>query len=365
MGNAGESFGLTLFRSPGDYVRFVRLGDDPAARRRPGAGVPLFAVHLDEARSLPNGKRLLAEARAHGFVPGRSGRVPFILKSDAEFVPVAVSVDDYRLVTACLEAVGRFVGRQRALFESPAEQRISTSSRIAMPAGEVEVTVTAPPPDLPWRWGEEEPIVGLRRRDREELLSAFREAREAEGLSPAAAQADGWAAEEMLEFKQAQGGPLFDWTADDLTEFLFQHYPLRGLSIGAEVEDLPGRFDAFLAWLAASGRAGWGQVAPARALLAERRAAFLEAARDERRYGPAKRLSMEMRAEGVDIQDRAAVAAFVARFNERLARDPTLLPMIGGPRRRWVWDGTGTPPDAKAPCPCGSGRRYRSCCRRR
>jgi hypothetical protein len=76
MGNAGESFGLTLFRSLEDYVRFVRLGDDPAARHRPGAGVPLFAVHLDHPRNLPGGKKLVAESRAHGFVPGPGGRVP-------------------------------------------------------------------------------------------------------------------------------------------------------------------------------------------------------------------------------------------------------------------------------------------------
>lgn len=362
MGNAGESFGLTLFRSLGDYERFVRLADDPAARRRPGTGVALFAIQLDHPRRLPGGSKQVEEARAHGFVPGASGRYPFILKSTADLVPVPATVDDYRLATACLEAVGRFVEARRALFEAPPKERVSTSSRIAMLAGDVEITVTAPPADLPWQWGAEEPFEGLRRRDREEVLVAFREAREAEGAASQDAEADGWAAEEMLEFKQGRGLSLVDWTAEDVSAFLLEHYPLHGTTAGAEVEELPRRFDSFLSWLSASGRAPAGRLAAARARLAERRAAFLEAARDERRYGPAKLLAVHMQAEGVDVHDEAAVAAFVQRFNERLAKDPTLLPMVGGRRPRWAWDGTGASPDPGAPCPCGSGRRYRRCC---
>lgn len=365
MGNAGESFGLTLFRSMVDYVRFVRLGDEPAARRRPGAGVPLLAVHLDHPRRLPAGKKLEAEARTHGFVPGPSGRFPFILKSTADLVPVPASLDDYRLATACLDAVGRFVKARPALFESTPDERVSIPSRIEMPAGEVEIEIAAPPQDLPWRWGVEEPIEGLRRRDREELVTPFRQARQAAGAGAHEVDADGWAAEEMLEFQQARGGSLLDWKAEDVAQFLLEHYPMRGSTTGPEVEELPRRFDAFLAWLSESGRAAAGRLAPARAVLVERRVAFLAAARDERRYGPAKLMSAQMRAEGVDVGDQEAVAAFVERFNERLAKDPTLLSMIGGPRARWLWDGKGEPPDPKAPCPCGSGRRYRKCCMRR
>ena len=362
MGNAGASFGLSLFRSLADYVRFVRLGDDSAAGRRPGAGVPLLAVHYDRPRDLPGGKKLTAEAREHGFVPGPSGRCPFILKSNSDHVLLPPSLDDYRLASASLEAIHHFVEKQPKLFEGKPEQRVSTSSRIAMPAGEIEITVTAPPAELPWRWGEEEPIEGLRRRDRDEVVAAFRQSREAEGALPAEVDADGWAAGEMLEFKQAMGPSLVDWTADDVSAFLLEHYPAHGLTTGADVEALPRRFDAFLAWLSSSGRGAPGRLSAARARLAECRLAFVAAARDESRYGPAKLVAARMQAEGVDPHDPAAVQAFMDRFNERLARDPTLLPSIGLPRRRWVWDGKGVPPDPKAPCPCGSGRRYRKCC---
>jgi hypothetical protein len=362
LGHAGESFGLSLFRSLDDYLRFARLGEKPAARRRPGTGVPLLTVHFDRPRELPSGKELVREAKDHGFVPGPSGRYPYALRSDREFVPAPCSSEDYRAVTACLEAVRRFVEKRRALFEAPPEHRVTTSYRLRMPAGEFKVSVAAPPPDVAWRWGEEDPIDGLRRREREDLVVAFRAAREAEGAAAEEVNADGWAAEEMLEFRQSLGEPLSDWSADVVSAFLLEHYPERGSEAGPALDALPRRFDRFLAWLSSSGRGPGPRLSAARARIAELRVAFLEAARDESRYGPAKLVSARMRAEGIDLSDKDAVAAFIKRFNEELARNPSLLSSVGAPHRRWVWDGKGEPPDPKGPCPCGSGRRFRKCC---
>ncbi len=69
------------------------------------------------------------------------------------------------------------------------------------------------PPDVPWAWGEEETIEGLRRLERGALVEAYRTAREAEGASADQGCASGTAADEMLEFKQEAGGALVDWTA--------------------------------------------------------------------------------------------------------------------------------------------------------
>jgi len=109
LGNAEETFGLLLLRSLADYVRFVRLGDAVFESPRRAPGVPLFSVTFDRPRDLPGGKRLAAEARAHGFVPGARGRVPYILNLSPDAVATPPTTDDYRLATACLEAVCRFV----------------------------------------------------------------------------------------------------------------------------------------------------------------------------------------------------------------------------------------------------------------
>jgi uncharacterized protein YchJ len=79
----------------------------------------------------------------------------------------------------------------------------------------------------------------------------------------------------------------------------------------------------------------------------------------------AKRFVRAMQAEGVDPSDRRAADRFIARFNERLQEDPSVLPEPGAaPRRRrlWVWTPGESVPDPKGPCPCGSGKRYRKCC---
>ena len=365
LGNAEETFGLLLLRSLADYVQFVRLGDAvfESPRRGPGAGVPLFSINFDRPRDLPGGKKLAAEARAHGFVPGARGRVPYILNLSPDAVPTPPTTDDYRLATACLEAVGRFVETHGELFTTGPRERLQDRSTILLPGGNLEVVVTCPPPDLPWRWGEQEPIEGLRERDRDEIVAAFAAARRAAGASAAEADGDGSAAREMLEFKAGGGGTLTDWLPVDVAAYLLEYYPSHGSETGDELSAIPSRLDAFLAWLGASKRSPAARVGAARKRLAQCQEAFLRDARDPRRYGIAKTVVQAMRAANVDGTDPVAVDSFMGDFNRRLADDPSLLPTL--PRRRekaWVWNGQDPAPDPRGACPCGSGRRYRQCC---
>jgi hypothetical protein len=368
LGNAEETFGLLLLRSLADYVRFVRLGDAvfESPRRAPGAGVPLFSVNFDRPRDLPGGKRLAAEARAHGFVPGARGRVPYILNFSPDAVATPLTTDDYRLATACLEAVGRFVEQHVELFTTGPRERFQDRSTIDLPGGNLEVVVICPPPDLPWRWGEQEPIEGLRERDRDEIVADFGAARRAGGASPEEADADGWAAREMLEFKAQRGGRLTEWLPEDVAAYLLEYYPSHGSETGEELAAIPSRLDAFLAWLGASRRGPSARMAAARKSLAECREAFLRDARDPRRFGVAKTVVQAMRAAGVEPGDPAAVDSFMGDFQRRLADDPSLLPTPTLPVKRqdkaWVWNGEDPAPDARGACPCGSGRRYRRCC---
>jgi hypothetical protein len=89
------------------------------------------------------------------------------------------------------------------------------------------------------------------------------------------------------------------------------------------------------------------------------------------RFDPAKAIALEMEKSGIDISDRKAVDRFMAEFNERLARDPSLLPDIpipadyrGRPKqsKAYVWTPGIPPPNPKRACPCGSGKPYRKCC---
>jgi len=180
LGQAEETFGLLVLRSLADYVQFVRVGDAFAEgpRRPPGPGVPLFSINFDRPRDLPGGKKLAKEARAHGFVPGPRGRVPYILKFGADSVPTPASTDDYRLATAFLVAVYRFVERHPDLFVGPPQQQIEERSVVLTPGGGLEVVVTQylrMPKATLRAWavgqGDFQPVLSVQNRGRVPLLS--------------------------------------------------------------------------------------------------------------------------------------------------------------------------------------------------
>lgn len=364
MGLAQETFGLLLLRSMADYVRFVRRADgDPGERRRsPGPGVPLFSVNYDRPRDLPSGRKLAVEARAHGFLPGPGGRVPYLFIVSADGVPAVPTTEDYRLASVCLEATRRFVEKHEELFTQTPRERFVEESTVTMPGAALGVVLTGPPADLLWRWGEELPIEGLRQRDLDEICMSFHAAREASGASAREVNEDRWAAQEMLEFKLKRGEALADWTPDDVTAYLLDYYPSHGTETGDDLQAIPPRLDAFLAWLGASDRGPALRLAAARQRIAGCREEFLRQAGDPRRFGVAKTMVQAMRAANVDGTDQAAVESFVRDFNRRLQDDPSLLPMATRQVRAWTWNQEGPAPDPRGPCPCGSGRRYRKCC---
>ena len=366
LGQAEETFGLLLFRSLAAYVAFVRLGDAAVDARRPplGPGVELFSINFDRPRDLPGGKKLAGEARKHGFVPGPRGRVPYVFRFSPDGVPTPLTTDDYRLATATLTAVCGFIERHEELFSAPPQQQVEERSSVLMPGGQLEVVVGCPPPDVQWHWGEEEPIDGLRRRDRDQIADDFHAARRAAGEPDDEADADRWAAQEMLNYKDGRGGGLAQWTPDDVTAFTLEHYPSHGSETGVKLQAMPSRMDAFLAWLAASGRCAAAPIEAARERLAECRERFLDQASDPGRFGAAKTVLEAMRAADVDSADPTAVEAFLHDFHLRLKDDPSLLPgHVASLRGKgWVWNGEDPPPDLRGPCPCGSGRHYRKCC---
>ena len=367
LGAGGKEFGLLLLRSLEDYVAFARLAGEPGrhARRRRGIGIPLLSVNFDHPDVVTGGQVLAKRARAHGWTPGPEGRLAYILKMGPDSGTQPLTTDDYRVATAGLEAAWVFVEKHRRLFRQPPIKQVETRLRIAMPTGDVEVRVSAPPPDLPWAWGEEDPIDGLRRLENEAVLEAFLDARRTSGASEEDVGRAREVVDAALRFKASRGEPADRWTSDDVEEYLLRHYPARGSAPDEKLGLVPSYLDAFFEWLGARGRGGTGTLRAARERLARCRERFLTDARDPRRFGPAKTLLRAMVREGVDPTDSRAVDAFVAEFNERLQKDPSLMPLPedlirGG--KAWVRTPDQPPPDPRGPCPCGSGKRYRKCC---
>ena len=132
---------------------------------------------------------------------------------------------------------------------------------------------------------------------------------------------------------------------------------------------------AFYDWLAADKTIPPKVAAAVRERVPAIRNRFLAAARDPSRYGPAKSFFMQMKAEGVDLEDEAAVRDYMLRYNARLekggaSKRPSAVAVVDEPRSqarlklspRWVPPPGAAPPGKKTPCPCGSGRAYGKCC---
>lgn len=365
LGAGGEACGVTLAHSVADYVAALRYAASggPTALHERGPGVPLLTVYFERQRDLPGGKAQLAHARQHGFVAAPKARVPSLEKSGADSVPLQPGGEDLRIVLAVLGSLLQLLHGDASPFRAPRDRQVILESTLTLLSGTIEIRLTAPPlaEELPWHWGHEDPLDGIRRQTSSAVVLAFEESRRDAGASDAETTADGHAAFEMLEFWATATGEPLPWTAVDVQEFLLEFYPRRGSASGPDLEQHPARVERFLSWLDASGHVPAGSHDQACRAVAACRQRFLERASDRRRYGPAKLVALHAHQEGIDFDDPPAVDAFLERFNERLKADPSLL-SSGERRKAWVWDGRPPAPDPKAPCPCGGDRRYRRCC---
>jgi len=87
-------------------------------------------------------------------------------------------------------------------------------------------------------------------------------------------------------------------------------------------------------------------------------------AEDRGNWGPAKHLVMAAHEAGVDILDPGAFEAFMqaARYSFASAMQSSWpFAPAQGPKQRE----SRTPADRYAPCPCGSGKKYKFCCQQK
>jgi hypothetical protein len=88
---------------------------------------------------------------------------------------------------------------------------------------------------------------------------------------------------------------------------------------------------------------------------------IVASAEDRSNWGPAKHIVMAAHEAGVDIQDPGAFDAFMQAARSSFAgamRSSWPFASAQGPKQREFRP----PVDRYAPCPCGSGRKYKFCC---
>ncbi len=158
--------------------------------------------------------------------------------------------------------------------------------------------------------------------------------------------------------------------------FLESYAPRKVMLAEHEIERTPGALAHTIDWLTEVGHVDRSISRMLRKAVKRSAAGFPSRMRDPSRFGMSKRLFTDMAAQGVDITDDDAIQAHLAILNAR-SSSPLAEPTFDAPPperevskrkpsgHRWS-PAEGEPrPDPKAPCPCGSGRRYKKCCKPR
>jgi hypothetical protein len=369
IGAAGENYGLLVFRSFSDYVAFTRHGLAGDRTRLPS--VPLFSINYDAPGDAP--RDLARRARADGWEIAGKRAFPHILKVDPDRLRSPVGVEDFRFASACLLALTRLLRKRRHLFARPLRKAVDETFSLYDLPGRASVRLVAPHPEATWRWGDETAAEVIQEAAAQELGAVFGARLREEGRSDELMEGATFVVEQLLDFKvRYVGGSPEDWTPDEIEAFLLDHFPRKGNPGDGQIETIPDHLVAFFQWLVDSGRGDARRHARIIERIRRRREAFVREVQNPARFGPAKTVVMAMQREGIDIGDQKAVDGFVKRFNARIARDPSTLPLpfdlpgqdpVASARTKaWVWR-PGTPaPQPTDPCPCGNGRRYKKCC---
>jgi SEC-C motif len=373
IGALGESHGLLVFRSFSDYMTFTRHGVSADRGKRELPGVPFFSINYEDKRSAP--RDLARRARAEGWEIAGKGAFPYLLRVDPDRLRAPLGAEDFRFATACLVALTRLLRKRQRLFAAPLAKTVDETFALNDLPGKASVRLIAPHPEATWRWGEETAAEVLHETAARGLAARFEAHERGQGRSDEWIDGAMSIVEQVLDFKvRHAGGAPDDWTPGDVEAFLLDHFPRKGNADDARIDALPDYVSAFFQWLGDSGQADADLTARIVERIRRRRQAFLREARNPARFGPAKTIVTAMQREGVDVTDRKAVDRFLERFNERVSRDPSALPLpfdyaddepaASAPLRTksWVWTPGTTPPDPQGPCPCGSGRRYKKCC---
>lgn len=151
-----------------------------------------------------------------------------------------------------------------------------------------------------------------------------------------AGKGQGWVAAGVMDFKWGYlDGDLAHWTPDDIAEILLGLYPAKAILEPADLDAIPTAFGGFLRFLTHAGIVTSLDSSGAVELIEHIRPHFHAAALDESNWSTGKRLMVAARADGVEMDDQAALEQFMQEFNSRPFEErdailgPATVPPVG------------------------------------
>lgn len=122
----------------------------------------------------------------------------------------------------------------------------------------------------------------------------------------------------MLQWKgDYDDGHLGRWTQADVAEYMLDYFPRKVSADEETVAAVPECVRAFLGFLAARGSLSGEPLEILEQACEALAEAFADGARDSSQWGLAKSMFMQMRAEGIDVDDPGALDSWVEDFNSR------------------------------------------------
>jgi hypothetical protein len=196
----------------------------------------------------------------------------------------------------------------------------------------------------------------------EELVDRFMESEPAGKLKPELFESAGFIAYHMLEYAWSYVGS----SPEELDEFTLEKVLLEGFprKLTAErdlFEKIAPVIACFLEWLETEGI-----LADTSGLIETVRGwkdAIVANGMNPQYWGIAKSLMMQARADGADIGDEQAMQRYISEYNLRLMEENTSAQAdFGGLSPTLPIKELSPKIGRNAPCPCGSGRKYKKCC---
>lgn len=321
QGASGGMPAVGLFGSFEDfeqsYSLYGRLPED-----RDGCadlGISSLGLTFSRGADLPGGMRL--EVTRQGWAVAGPDAFPQLVPvgPDARFRPVTER--DLRLGCAAAAVLAAFVRQHpRHLRVYKADERLHSIS--LQDPWRMEATIRYPHPHAPVDAGAWRHFTDTgrdrSRREADRWLDAFLES------PPARRHTDTWRGNAAYMISSFQGfrlngldGRLRGLRAWHVTEFLLIDVPGNVLADAVMVRQTPEIFDAYLEWLGEMGHEPAPLTARIRSLVGRTREAFAQKALDPASFSPGKTFLLSAQAEGVDLDDLAAVVAYGERYDRR------------------------------------------------
>ena len=364
IGNLGESFGVLVFDSLDGFEAMTEYAGAHLAGKQPiSLGTNIFSINFERGSDIP--KTMRREIDRHGWSVPEASAYPRIQWIDADRLLRPLTERDVVFATACAEAVAEFFVRHGK--DIAGETFTRASERIALEdlPGLPTVELTAPHPGCAWE-ERDEPLdsevelddAGL---DAElargyKIAESFVLGQKSAGRDEAWLSAAAFCCDNLYQFKiDYADGRAAGWSAPLVEEYLLDYFPRKVSADEDLIAKTPEILTVFFDWAEQSGHVNGRTAEAIRKRIKSIRKRFDAAARDPGNFGMAKSLVMGMKEAGVDLAKQSEVNSYIKKRNTGLAAG-------GQNRSRWVWSGEGSPPDPKAPCACGSGKRYKKCC---